>query len=291
VRIYLAGKMDAEGGAWRDALLESPPAGRHATPRRPYWELVRDSAGGDLDLGQLGVQPWPTTPNRSVLGLHEYVGPYRTTYAPEIDSKYAGYFHGSTVTGQHGQSSWDDHPLIVRECWRAIHRADLMFAYITGPDCFGTLAEIGMAKGIGGYVVGVFETDAEWEDSDYWFAGQLCDAVVRTDGPVEVGPEPPPVDWSRWDSDEQRAVIEARDAWDLRRRKEAGRVRGLLTNAILQWSARPEPPAPVELVRTTEDQTARVFYEAAHSFSQIAHWTADPRVRAEAQRMLRRLGA
>lgn len=291
MKIYLAGKMDA-GGAWRDALLEREADDWQTARRPPYWELVRHSDEPSCDWGQLGVEPWPTAPNRRVLGLHEYVGPYRTTFAPEIDVTYTGYFHGSTVTGQHGQSSFEDHAAIIRECWKAIHRADLVFAYVTHPDCFGTLAEIGMAKGIGGYVVGAFDRDADWDWSDYWFASQLCDAVLDVPPSIEVGPQAPMPDWSLPDDDERRRCAAAGlDAWHARRRLEHERIRGLLKDAILQWSARPSPIAPVELVPAAEDQAARAFYEVAHSFEQIAHWTADPRVRDEAQRMLRRLGA
>lgn len=288
MKIYLAGKMDAKHGAWRDAILERQRD--DYGQRAPYWERVVSSQEGDIDLADLGVPPWPRTPNTRVLGLHDYVGPYRTTYTPEIDSKYTGYFHGSTVTGQHGQSNWNDHPAIVQECWKAINRADMFFAYINSPDCFGTLAEMGMAKARGVYVVGAFETDAEWEWSDYWFCGHLCDAVIRVPDPIVVGAEPPRPTWSTLRDDEWGTAHEVHAAWERRGDAETERIRGLMREAILQWTARPETPAPVALVK--QDDSERLLYalrEAAQSFSQISRWSADPRVRNEAARMLKRI--
>lgn len=286
MKVYLAGKMDATHGAWRDAILERQDDDYRQGRDVPYWELARpaDAFG---ELGEDGVPPWPQRANTRVLGLHDYVGPYRTTYTPELDSKYTGYFHGSTVAGQHGQSNWDDHASVVRECWSAIQRTDLMFAYINSPDCFGTLAEIGMAKASGVYVVAAFEDSAEWDWDDYWFCGQLCDTVVRCETPIVVGPEPAHGGPEQW-RDPQR--IKDRIAWEKLRDAEAARIRGMVKDAILQWTARPEKPAPVALVR--QDDSERLLYalrEAAQSFSQISRWSADPRVRNEAGRMLKRI--
>lgn len=293
MKIYLAGKMDQKHGAWRDALIDQD---WHNSRRKPFWELVRDSNESSIDWGQLGIPPWPTTPNKRVLDLHEYVGPYRTTYTPEIESKYTGYFHGSTVTGQHGQSNWDDHPAIIQECWKAIKRTDLFFAYINSPDCFGTIAEIGMAKAHGIYVVGAFETGAEWAWSDYWFCGQLCDAVVRVPEPIAVGARPeqpervPGAMYGVAATAEWLGYREQQSAWSQRQEAEIERVRGLLKEAILQWTARPVNPASVALAQQDEAEPyIRALQESARSFSQIARWSADPRVREEAQKMLRRI--
>jgi hypothetical protein len=290
MRIYLAGKMDAAYGAWRDALLESEPSDYRDGRKAPYWELVSNSQNGDIDLAQLGVCPWPAGPNRRVLGLHEYVGPYRTTYAPKIDSKYTGYFHGSTVTGQHGMSNFDDHAAILQECWKAIRRSELMVAYVNTPDCFGTFAEIGIAKALGVYVVGTFERDAEWEDSDYWFVEQLCDAVVRVPKPIVVGERPPDPLFAEMPREEWGLVYEAEKAWRTRHDAERHRLRGMLREAIVHWTARAEPVASAALVRQgDDDRVLHALRESASSFAQIARWSADPRVRNEAQRMLRRI--
>jgi hypothetical protein len=264
MRIYLAGKMDATHGAWRDEIIGTRYV---AGVQRnfPAWELARKITR-DYDLDELEVQPWPKAPNTAVLGIHEYVGPYRWTFAPiEPMAKHLGYFHGSEGYGNHGYDMSDarGRRLIVSECEAAISRADLVFAYLNSPDCFGTLAEIGMAKAQGKFVYVAIEHTAEWEGTDYWFIEELADAYQsgRLDEDEGFGPD-----------------------------FKGDRIRGIFKDAIVAWTARALRPAPLALVK--EDESERLLYalrEAAQSFSQIGRWSSDPRVRDEAQRMLRRI--
>lgn len=287
MKVYLAGKMDAAHGAWRDCLLKRQGNDWKERRKPPYWEIVRDSNEATVDWGDIGVMPWPTTPNTLVLGMHDYVGPYRTTYKPTIDTKYTGYFHGTTVTGQHGFTNFQDHAAIVRECTSAIRRSDLVFAYINSPDCFGTIAEIGMARAMGIYVALAIESAGGWEDDDYWFLEQIADANITTyehdNDPSPVVTEYAPNDWSD-------AALSARitlQKWEDRR---ARRVEGFLKDAIVRWTAR-KVNAVAASGGADYDVTVRVVRESAQSFSQISRWSADPRVRAEADRMLSRIAA
>ena len=101
-----------------------------------------------------------------------------------------------------------------------------------------------------------------------------------------VGPEPTQADPNIWDD----AYLAARHEWDIRRGAENSRIRGVVRDAILLWTARPEKPSPVALVQHDEAEPyIRALQEAANSLAQIARWSADPRVRNEAQRMHRRL--
>ena len=267
MKIYLAGKMDAEHGAWRDALIGDryvPGVDR----RFPAWELAH-KIDPDYDIHDLDVLPWPKVPNTYVLGVHEYVGPYRWTFAPvEPQNKHLGYFHGSEGFGNHGYDMSDDRGrrLIVEECTNAIARADLVFAYLNSPDCFGTLAEIGMAKAMGKFIYVAIEQSAEWDGTDYWFIEELAGAYRNV---------------LSMDND---------DRVMLGHHFEGDRIRDVFKDAIVAWTARPGKPGLVALV--DEDRTApyiRAMQESAHSFSQIARWSSDPRVRNEAQRMLKRI--
>lgn len=300
MKIYLAGKMDEKYGDWRDALLEGQSEDWNTGKKAPYWELAYRS--GSVDLGQIGVRPWPREKNRRVLGMHDYVGPYRTTYLPEIDTKYSGYFHGSIVTGQHGMSSFEDHAAIVRECVGAIERADIVFAYLNSPDCFGTLAEIGMAHQMGKFIaIATSEAGTEdeygygWSGEGLWFIDSLADAVIPTYH--DCMPRPPELteelesSWSKEALEAKRAMRE----WEAHERDF---VQGLLKESILKWTGREDKPVQPKTVSESdlyravaevERRYAGVLQRYSDSFSHIAQWTSDPRVRGEAQRMLRLL--
>lgn len=257
MKVYLAGKMDAEYGSWRDALLGriyDYQDKRHV----PRWELVRR---GTLD-GFDAPFSWPVGENRHVLGMHDYVGPYRMTYEHGFTGSCEGYFHGSTGPGQHGHMDDDERSLILRACSKALHRADFVFAYLNRPDCFGTLAEIGYARALGKYVHVVLSQDAIWDWGDYWFVTDLVNAVD-------------------YDDPQDRPEGEGIDA----------RMQRLFEHALVIWTGRPEaasPAHPLALVQAN-DPNMRLFHEAAQSFSQISRWSADPRVRNEAARMLKRI--
>jgi hypothetical protein len=239
MRVYLAGKMDSKHGAWRDEIIGSA---YHAASRKtlPRW-ILPHAVDANYDLDDLSVPPWPWTENAFVLGIHEYVGPYRWIFAPvEPQNKHLGYFRRR----------------IVEECSQAIGRADLVFAYLNSPDCFGTLVEIGMAKALGKFVYVAIEQDAEWDGTDYWFVQEMSDAGRFLLGAHFVG---------------QRLV-------------------GVFKDAIVAWTGRAPKLAPVELVRQDDSQRLLgALSEAANSFAQIGRWSADPRVRNEAQRMLKRI--
>lgn len=294
MKIYLAGKMGELGG-WRDAVL-SPRYDAKAKGEVPGWVLLRDA--DDPRSGYSDYRcfvPWPRSENRLVCGLHEYVGPYRTDLVGSWEWKHYGEFHGSKVIGQHGGSNGEEDHLIVEACREAIARADLFFAYINSPDCFGTLVEIGLARAYGVFTVVSVEEGSEWDWSDYWFVERLCDATVKAGEPIKVGarPEAPSSrrDWSN-PSPEWSTYQDDLDAYFVRRDAEHKRIVGMVKDAIVCWTARPERKAPVAMVRQTGAISSNsVLVEAASAFAQIARWSADPRVRDEAQRMLRRFGA
>lgn len=243
LNVYLAGKIDRQYGSWRDALL-----GTHrdlwSLDRSPRWELPHQSPETDLP-----PPAWPTEPNHWVLDLHNYVGPYRIV-APAAP-KHMGVFHGTEWIGQHG---WMDPSMcehITAACCAALRRADLVFAYINTPDCFGTLIEIGYAQALGKFVFVQTEDGAEWDGDDYWFAEMM------TRG--------------------QRAWYPTTDVKAIE--DPAARICAMFREALIEYAMYPH-----------ESMQGGGHAEVAASFANIAKWTSDPRVRNEAQRMLKRLG-
>lgn len=254
MNIYLAGKMD-ENGAWRDALLGTE-YDYDAKRVYPSWELIR----WNEEMSEAPYPEWPLEPNTAVLGLHNYVGPYRVTWLNEPSrTANTGYFHGSSWNGQHGQMDHGHRQAIAVECSTAIQRADLVFAVLNRPDCFATLVEIGMASALGKFVYVLVHDDAVWSYDDYWFIDELPNVHIGS-----IGDHQPTI--SKWVHD------------------------GML-DAVLQWTARPEPTKPLSIVRAEQwkDEYTAVTRESLHAFNQIAKWSSDPRVRSEAQRMIKKI--
>lgn len=271
MRIYLAGKIDDQAGEWRTHIVGT----RHAWSRNedgkvthrevPNWIIER--AGDELDLDFEWI-PWPTKPNRLALGIHEYVGPYRQTLS-DVEWKNKGEFHGCEAAGGHGAVSTPEH--IISECLAAIRRADLVFAYLNAPACYGTVAEIGYAAALGKFVYVVTEEGATLDNhEDFWFVEGLA-----------TNPYAPYID------DGSEIVDETS--------RERCRVMTHLRHAFVQWAAwterrpsrPPTAPAPVTLGQAIKQSSALVRSRA--SFELIARWTSDPRVREEANRMAHHL--
>lgn len=93
-----------------------------------------------------------------------------------------GCSHGPGTHGVLGGTGSCEAPFSPREViennLRAISTADLVFAYIDAPDCYGTLMELGWALREGtARVVLVFSPEVE--PDDFWFVAGKCDAVYR----------------------------------------------------------------------------------------------------------------
>ena len=164
MRIYLAGKVE-EGGGWRRNVCQAQ-------------HLSVDN-GTDYQRGDVLPTTWPIR-HGVVLGDHALTGPY-----------YARCFsHGTELMeGVHGADPCCpiDRQAVEKEivtlCFGAIKQADLLFAWIDSLDCYGTLAEIGYAKGVGVLTaVGV----SPGLPSDAWFVEAMVDVAVRAASPREA---------------------------------------------------------------------------------------------------------
>src|SRR5581483_9440880 len=80
-----------------------------------------------------------------IFGSHDYVGPF-------FLSCDHGCYHGPSSHG-YGYGPDAQHRLVSGLCLGALHRADLIFAWIDSRDCYGTLVELGYAKSMGKRIV------------------------------------------------------------------------------------------------------------------------------------------
>jgi hypothetical protein len=282
MNIYLAGKMDPRKGAWRDHILGSEwlysgcdgdlPDGATSC-QKPRWVLLLpedrwlrslDRWGEDGDLDFASLHGWPVT-SGVVFDRHAYSGPYRQLLVPDVQTKWYGWFHGIEGNGQHGQMDEDLQRFIVAEAQRAIRRSDLVFAYINDPEPWGTIAEIGYALALGKFVFILVNEDEVFDVGEFWFLFQMAQDF----------------DIGRIDPGRPDDTHYGRPAKD-----ERGLVRDALKDAIIACAAwqRPTLPEPRQ-----GNPTSPALAEAFDSFRQIAQWTSDPRVRGEADRMLRTL--
>ena len=60
-------------------------------------------------------------------------------------------------------------------------------------------------------------------------------------------------------------------------------------NAEKKLAAQPELDLGIDDDQAAPEQSHAALSESANAFAQIARWSSDPRVRAEAERMLRRI--
>jgi hypothetical protein len=271
MKVYLAGKVDAKYGAWREAIVGRFPGRWDDTQKAmvsngPRWRVERPYVNDD----DLLYYPdgWPEL-DRAVLGLHTYVGPYRAEWWPKVDGKTTGDWHGSIIRGSHGMA---DDPTIERQivqcCRRAIYNADLVFAYINSPDAYGTIAEIGYAAAYGKFVSLLIGPRVEFDYKDFWFLQRI----------VNHSPAYPYVLDERgvmvWDDAHNDYLTEPEDRATV----------GALKDAIVAYAAWTPPR------KELHDMKDRVAASMVRqSFEQIAQWSSDPRVRNEAKRMMRQL--
>lgn len=172
LKIYLAGKI--EHTCWRHSIVT---------------DLRNGGATGSCG-DYINDDEFPSVLEGSIFGFHHYVGPFFT-------SCDHGCFHGP---GTHGSAAheFDDrdenNPKIIgynaEHRNAAFHRAvvgiascDLFFAWIDSIDCFGTIAEIGMAHGMAKPIaLGVTPSFPD----DLWFVNQCANFTTLAGNPKEA---------------------------------------------------------------------------------------------------------
>ncbi|HYH65581.1 MAG TPA: hypothetical protein VD866_12865 [Urbifossiella sp.] len=153
MKIYLAGKV--RKNCWRHDVV---PALRGAI-QPPGNGDCRAGAGHD---GVIALPPgftFPVMPN-AIFGAHDYVGPF-------FVSDDHGCFHGQDT---HGMACTEAREL-VGVCLAAVMRADLVFAWVDALDCYGTVTELGFARGHGKEIV----VAGPERYRDMWFLYAMAD--------------------------------------------------------------------------------------------------------------------
>ena len=196
--IYLAGKITAWSKGCEDWRFSIVPSLCDAV--EPGW------------LGKYVTPPdeWHYLPG-AIFGRFNYVGPFFT----DLEDFAAG--HGAGLTAyphalRPEESRWWKHgadtPLVRRIvtqlCLKAIQKADLVFAWIDSPDCYGTLFELGYAKALGKNIAVYFkqapflgsDTMRPWpygEEEELpdplfelWFTYFACQGQTAMGTPVEA---------------------------------------------------------------------------------------------------------
>lgn len=138
--IFLSGKVKRGNEDWRYSLT----GGVHRLGTGCY----------DPDMALWDVMP------TSVYGM-DYFGPYTNDCGHGCN--YGEHSHGANA--KYFRKS------VNVNCLHAIERADLLFAWLDDNTAYGTLAEIGYAKGLGKTVW----VAAPQEDADLWFARTMAD--------------------------------------------------------------------------------------------------------------------
>ena len=136
-RLYLAGKIGKSD--WRHSLVPN----------------LRD-------------QTWNDGPIKTLSFI--YVGPFFVSCDHGCGHSPSG--HGMVQECIEPYYTRDD---VIRLNMDAIIKADLVFAYIAAPDCYGTIFEIGVAIAKGKRVVMAFAPGIRADD--FWFSSMRCAAV------------------------------------------------------------------------------------------------------------------
>jgi hypothetical protein len=162
VRIYLAGKVSKN--CWRPSIAKGVNALSNA------FGDTCPSAHGDEGVERIARKLSFPVMEKAIFGKHAYVGPY-------FVSCDHGCWHGDNTHGLRD---------ITREtvfglCLAAVMRADLVFAWIDSQDCFGTIAELGFAKGHGKQII--IAGPEKYEDM--WFVYLLADRFIEAKNAIE----------------------------------------------------------------------------------------------------------
>lgn len=130
MKIYLAGKV--RKNCWRHGVVRDLRGAGLS-------EAVGHTCNNGYDESDLAEMSkslsFPVLPG-SIFGQHDYTGPY-----------FIGCDHGCWHRPDgHGVAGFSGRD-IVGMCLAAVMRADLVFAWVDALDCFGTVAELGFARG------------------------------------------------------------------------------------------------------------------------------------------------
>ncbi len=173
--IYIAGKMQDDD--WRRLCFDRTGlTDSHPHKCNPLTAIFTPDEG------------WPESSDVTVCGL-SYTGPFFVDLMGGHGYAYFDdYEHGGNVPDREAYSSRHladieyegQRKKVQQRCLHAIAKADVVLAWIDCIDCYGTIAEIGYAKGLGKivWIVGPRKYN------DLWFVYTLADvSVFMNQGP------------------------------------------------------------------------------------------------------------
>lgn len=181
--IYLAGKISP--GDWRQDVVAGI---------REAWG---DNWGGRL--WSVHDATWPVL-SGGVLGAFDYTGPYFVATCSHTEGGCEQDEHraGSLCEGEpaHRRNTAD-------RCLDAINRSEFVFAWLDNLTAYGTLAEIGYAKGRGKTIIvaspelprtlyDLYEDEMEGREprgigmENLWFVFSLADTIIQAGTPGEA---------------------------------------------------------------------------------------------------------
>jgi len=172
ISVYCAGKIAKND--WRHELFptlrSAVSAGAYNTSEQPDLgpDLLRDGSPGRFQGGD----------------VYLYGGPF-------FLSCDHGCAHGRDTHGQGPNACFDvprsDHGVtfapetVAARCLEWLRWCDVVFVWLDSPTAYGTIAEIGYARGIGLPVFCYHDSRRAGDLTDMWFAAALCD--VRGEAP------------------------------------------------------------------------------------------------------------
>lgn len=140
--------------------------------------------------GKISKNDWRHT---LIPGLREHSwsdDPIHTSHFSYVGPFFASCDHGCGHNpGSHGAVQECTEPHYTRRDvvdlnMAALVKANLVFAYINAPDCYGTVMEIGWAIANGKRVVMAFAPDLN--DDDFWFLSMQVAVVHRQVNPCDL---------------------------------------------------------------------------------------------------------
>lgn len=185
-RIYLAGKIAKND--WRHVIF---PGLREIA--REQGQEVAESYNEHRD-----VTEWDEHDILSYDGRWTYTGPYFSgcDHGCTHDQKFPGHaVTGGCVYAATRSKDWGHQtgyrPWVYGQCVRAISRCDIFFAWLDDDTtAYGTLVEIGIARGMGKRVVIATPPRVDWTSTggidDMWFALETASKIITASTAVDA---------------------------------------------------------------------------------------------------------
>lgn len=153
---YLAGKITRT--TWRETIVGEWSFENHSwSYGQAYFDYEEDGT-------------WAIVPHAckvlDSISLH-YTGPWWRDDFCHGQSNDSGFPHGYSSVGQPLKEE-SDKKQIANAVSKAIRDSDMLFAWVDSHDCYGTLLEIGYARGLGKTVVVVFSDTID--SRELWLA-------------------------------------------------------------------------------------------------------------------------